>query len=285
MERRVLIVESQNDFALTMASVLKDAGYQTSLATNAAEATRELEKRRPDIVVLRAELPDQSGFVLCGSIRKGKFGQNLPVVLLSSESRVEALQQHAASPNAAHGYLAIPFEMSELTRLTTTIAPPSAPSTASGGPSSTSEEEDAALDNALTGSGPTMEIPAQGGPPPLKTTAGGPPKLPRRERRSQLTDEDRSFLDRAFQSIADRKAELLAESRELRRSAPRRDMLGTPEAKIQILRDELKTREAQIARLSEIWTVRERELLSVEDRISEKDVEIQGLKMQAGRRA
>jgi ParB family chromosome partitioning protein len=57
-------------------------------------------------------------------------------------------------------------------------------------------------------------------------------------------------------------------------------MLGTPEAKIQILRDELKTREAQIARISEIWTVRERELLSVEDRISEKDVEIQGLKMQ-----
>ena len=102
MERRVLIVESQNDFALTMASVLKDAGYQTSLATSASEATRELEKRRPDLVVLRAELPDQSGFVLCGNIRKGKFGQNLPVILLSSESRIEALQQHAASANAAH---------------------------------------------------------------------------------------------------------------------------------------------------------------------------------------
>ena len=37
--------------------------------------------------------------------------------------------------------------------------------------------------------------------------------------------------------------------------------MGTPEGKIQILRDELKIREAQLARISEIWSVRERELL------------------------
>ena len=42
MERRVLIVESQNEFALSMASVLKDAGYQTAMANNAADALREL---------------------------------------------------------------------------------------------------------------------------------------------------------------------------------------------------------------------------------------------------
>ena len=54
MDRRVLIVENQNDFALSMASVLKGAGYQTAMAENGAEAQRELEKRRPDLVILRA---------------------------------------------------------------------------------------------------------------------------------------------------------------------------------------------------------------------------------------
>ena len=99
-------------------------------------------------------------------------------------------------------------------------------------------------------------------PPPLRRLApGGPPRLPKRERRSAFTDEDRTFLDRTFQSIADRKAELLAESQKVRRTPPRRESMGTPEGKIQILRDELKLREAQIARISEIWTVRERELL------------------------
>src|SRR5260370_29563524 len=56
--------------------------------------------------------------------------------------------------------------------------------------------------------------------------------------------------------------------------------MGTPEGKVQLLRDELKVRESQLARISEIWAVRERELLSVEDRLHEKDVEVQGLKMQ-----
>ena len=44
MERRVLIVESQNEFALTMASVLKDAGYQTTLAASAGDAAGAAEK-------------------------------------------------------------------------------------------------------------------------------------------------------------------------------------------------------------------------------------------------
>src|SRR5215467_14643402 len=95
MDRRVLIVESQNDFALSMASVLKGAGYQTAMAYSAADAHRELEKRRPDLVVLRAELPDQSGFVLCGQIKKGRFGQTLPVLLLSSDVGHDGLAKHS----------------------------------------------------------------------------------------------------------------------------------------------------------------------------------------------
>src|SRR4051812_32879494 len=129
MERRVLIVESQNDFALSMASVLKDAGYQTAMAQTSAEAQRELEKRRPDLVVLRAELPDQSGFVLCGHIKKGKFGQALPVLLLSSDVGQEGLAEHSRSNSAADAYLSIPFEMGELAQMTTAMVPPVAPET------------------------------------------------------------------------------------------------------------------------------------------------------------
>jgi len=303
MERRVLIVESQSDFALSMASVLKGVGYQTALAGNAADAQRELEKRRPDLVVLRAELPDQSGFILCGQIKKGRFGQNLRVLLLSSDVGQEGLSQHSQTPNAADGYLTIPFEMGDLASMTAGILPP--PSAAPGGngyapdgaPPAMDEgtgdpggdDMDASLDNAIArGTAPAGSAEAQQHdqeaspqmPPPLRVAQSGPPRLPKRERRSAITEEDKSFLDRTFQSIADRKTELLAESRQVKRAPMRRDLMGTPEGKIQILREELKSREAQIARLSEIWSVRERELLSVEDRVHEKDVELQGLKMQ-----
>src|SRR4029079_13546149 len=273
MERRVLIVESQNEFALSMASVLRSAGFQTATAENAADAQRELELRRPDLVVLRAGLPDQSGVVLWGQIKKGRFGQNLPVLLLSSDVGQEGLAQHSQGPSAADGYLTIPFEMGELAEITHGILPP----LLAGG-----DDMDRSLDEALTGEShptPTREMPSA--PPPLRAPPpGSPPRLPRRERRSAFTEEDRAFLDRTFASIADRKAELRADPQMRRRTRPRREAMGTPEGKIQILRDELKLREAQLARISVIWTVRERELLSVEDRLHEKDVELQGLKMQ-----
>src|SRR5262249_21793415 len=156
MERRVLIVESQNDFALSMASVLKGVGYQTAMATSAADAHRELEKRRPDLVVLRAELPDQSGFVLCGQIKKGKFGQNLRVVLLSSDVGREGLSQHAQGAGAADGYLHIPFEMGELAQMTTGILPLNR------------DEMDASLDDALEGHGPAPSKDVV--PPPIRTS-------------------------------------------------------------------------------------------------------------------
>src|SRR5690349_17596625 len=118
MDRRVLIVEPQSEFALSMAAVLKTAGYQTATAQTSADAQRELEKRRPDLVVVRGELPDQSGFVLCGHIKKGRFGQNLPVLLVTSDVGQEGLSQHSQSPQAADGYLTIPFEMGDLAQMT-----------------------------------------------------------------------------------------------------------------------------------------------------------------------
>src|SRR4051812_43357140 len=166
MDRRVLIVESEADFALSMASVLKNAGYNTAMAANAADAQRELEKRRPDLVVLRAELPDQSGFVLCGHIKKGKFGQAVPVLLLSSDVGHEQLVQHSQTANAADGYLQIPFEMSELAQMTQGIVP------ANAGGSEALDDMDQALGNALSEDGagrPTQETPAVAGPPPIRT--------------------------------------------------------------------------------------------------------------------
>ena len=279
MERRVLIVENQSEFGLSMASVLKDAGFLTSLAESASDAKRELELRRPDLLVLRAELPDQSGFVFCGNVRKMRGGQNLAIILVSTDAAIAELERHAAQPHAANAYLASPFEMEELVRIAQSLAPDdgSVDENSGAGIAGEDVDVDSSLDDALS-ENPKTTAPAPVPPPPISTgSLGGPPKLPRRGRRSALTADDKDFLDFAFSSVADRKSELLAESRDQRRKT--RYDLTTPEGKLQMLREELKTREAQLARISEIWSARERELLSVEDRVNEKDVEIQGLKM------
>src|SRR5579863_9029722 len=113
--KRVLIVEADNTFALSLAAVLQDAGFPTAIAADATEAQRDIKDRRPSLVLLRAELPDLSGFTLCGRLRKDKNAQGLPIVLMSSDATPEALAQHRAHPaSAADGYLSIPFPMEEL---------------------------------------------------------------------------------------------------------------------------------------------------------------------------
>jgi ParB family chromosome partitioning protein len=217
MERRVLIVESQNDFALTMASVLKDAGYQTSLAASAAEAPASSRSAGPTSSCCAPSCLTKAGSCSVAAFARASSGRTCRSFCCRA-SRASRRSSSTRVAQRGHGYLAIPFEMSELSRLTTTIAPPPRPAAPVVDQRRRRRGD---LDNALTGAGPTERDPRAGWPHRrCKTTTGGPPRLPRRERRSQLTDEDRAFLDRAFQSIADRKAELLAESRELRRSAP-----------------------------------------------------------------
>ncbi len=295
MTKRILIVEHEADLALEMAAVLHADGFATSIVHSAADAFRELEERHPDLLFVRAELPEQNGFTLCARVRRDPRLQAVPVLLASSDSAPEALEQHAAHPRfAAQAYLTVPFAMDELRAAIRALIPE--------GPEEVLEvvelgvdAEAAAVDGASDedpvvdlesvlgedhggGAGPSIpDAPAilSPGAAPL------PPKLPRRERRGAITEDDKAFIDRVFGGIADRKGELLTEARGgVRRSNVRRDLINTPEGKLQLLRDELRSRDAHIARLSEIWAIRDHELSQGDDRLHEKEVEVQGLKMQ-----
>ena len=86
MERRVLIVESQNDFALSMASVLRSAGYQTAMAEHRRRCAARAGEAPPGPggAPRRAAGPVRVRRSV-GRSRRASSGQNLPVLLLSSD--------------------------------------------------------------------------------------------------------------------------------------------------------------------------------------------------------
>src|SRR5690242_6235439 len=262
--KRVLIVEPDSAFALSLASLFRGDGLNTAVAASAADAEREIGARRPDLVLVRAELPDLSGFSLCARLRKERNSAELPIILFSSEASHEALTEHARTPVAANGYLGMPLDTDALTQLAHNLLVMAEP---------LESADDAILADDLI---EDVEDEAPDASPPAAAT---PPPVPRRPHRSAITDEDRMFLDRVFSSIAERKRDLLAESRRPRPAATRAQ-LATPEGKVEVLRDDLRAREAQIARLSEVWEARERELSQVDDRLHEKEVELQRLRME-----
>jgi len=265
--KRILIVEPDSAFALSLASVYRGEGCATAVAASAADAERELAARTPDLVLVRAELPDLSGFTLCGRLRRERPG--LPVVLFSSESAPEALAEHARTPAAADAYLAMPLDTAALARISRQLLQ---------APQPVEVADDAVLEEA-----PAVEVRLGEAQPPSPGPAPAPPPMPRHAPRPSLRtglgDEDRIFVERTFQSIAERRADLVAESHR-RRPPPPRHLLHSPEGKLALLREDLKVREAQIARLSQIWEAREEALSHGGERLHDKEVEIQGLKLQ-----
>ncbi|HEY6002477.1 MAG TPA: response regulator, partial [Anaeromyxobacter sp.] len=268
--KRVLIVEPDNAFALSLAAIFHEDGVHTRVASSAAEAEIEIATRRPDLCLVRAELSDLSGFSLCARLRHDPATARLAIVLYSSDTPPESLAEHARTAWAASGYLAMPLDTDALRKLAANLLAREEPVESADDAVILDDVEEAPPE---AGAAPPEE--AAPSPPPGEA----PPPVPQRPRRAALTDEDRLFADRVFQSISERRDELVAESHR-RRPPPRRDLLQSPEGRLQLLRDDLKVREAQIARLAEIWEVRERELSSFDERIHDRDVELQGLKVQ-----
>ena len=120
-QKRVLIVEPDNAFALSLSALYREDGCATRIAASAGEAEREIATRRPELVVSRAELLDLSGFSFCARLRNDRATAGLPILLYSSDTPPEALAQHARTPWAANGYLAMPLDTDALRKLSARI--------------------------------------------------------------------------------------------------------------------------------------------------------------------
>ncbi len=303
--KRILIVEPDAPFALSVASFFREDGHLTAVAVSAAEAGLEIASRRPDLVVMRAELPDLSGFSLCAHLRHDKATARLPVILYSADTPPASLAEHARTPWAASGYLAMPIDTGALTIMARRLLAAAEPveladdaiveEVEPDGDGGTSNPTSAArvsgeaaqpepFDSASPAPGHAQDGPraegAEAMEPPTPAPPSTPPSLPRRARRDLLTEEDRLFADRAFQSVADRRDELAAGA-ERRRPPPRRGLLASPEGRLTLLREDLKWREAQLARLAEIWEIRERQVASVDERVHAEQVAAQRARLEA----
>jgi diguanylate cyclase (GGDEF)-like protein len=91
LERRVLIVDDDPVFALLASETLEQAGFATSVASNAAGAFALLEEQTPDLVLLDVELPGKSGFDICTTLRAMSSGADVPIVMVTGHEDTESI--------------------------------------------------------------------------------------------------------------------------------------------------------------------------------------------------
>ncbi|MEW5854629.1 MAG: hypothetical protein AB2A00_37990, partial [Myxococcota bacterium] len=116
MSLTVLLAEPDADLARQQADALEEIGdlALSVLRFPQADVVEELERRKPDILVLRHERTGPMGFALLARLRKVPALKNLPVLLTTSDATRDAIDRHRASPTRADFYLPLPASRAEL---------------------------------------------------------------------------------------------------------------------------------------------------------------------------
>lgn len=109
---RVLVVEDETAIAELISLNLRHAGFQVTVANNAEDAQRELDRVLPDLALLDWMLPGVSGLNLARRWRGEQRTRDLPIIMLTA--RGEETDKVAGLDAGADDYLTKPFSTQEL---------------------------------------------------------------------------------------------------------------------------------------------------------------------------
>ena len=101
---RVLLVDDDADTRSVLAILLDKAGAEVVTSSSVAEALRELDGWKPDIVVADIGMPDEDGYSLIRKIRSLSSGQSrrIPVIALTAYAGPEDAQRVLAAGFQSH---------------------------------------------------------------------------------------------------------------------------------------------------------------------------------------
>jgi CheY-like chemotaxis protein len=115
MALRLLVVDDESDIRLSLGLALRLAGHEVVEADSGTTAVHEVERQRPDAVLLDLRLPDLDGWAVIERLRDLGHFPTLPVVVGSADAD-PAARRRALEVGCA-GYLVKPFEPGELLAL------------------------------------------------------------------------------------------------------------------------------------------------------------------------
>lgn len=208
---RVLIFESDPDFASELAAGLTARGAEVDIVEDGEAGILRAEATPPDMILLAIELPRMNGFSVCNKVKRHKTLGQVPLILLSRDATEETFEQHRRLRTRANDYIKKPVAVSELLdKIGTYVRLPGAPALQSD-PEVEVEAESAfeqliAKPSSIRPSGPPSTVPSRP-PSAVPPRISSPPPAPPadldedEEEIDVVLEEDGAFEDAANDSI------------------------------------------------------------------------------------
>jgi two-component system phosphate regulon response regulator PhoB len=112
MAKNILLVEDEAAIGEMLQSGLTRAGFDVSLAADAAEAERRMKQAAPDLILLDWMLPGVSGLELARRLRRDPASKALPIIMLTA--RCDEGDRLKGFEAGADDYIGKPFSVREL---------------------------------------------------------------------------------------------------------------------------------------------------------------------------
>lgn len=114
MAKRILIVDDEPNIVVPLEFLMKQSGYEVSIARTGKEVFEAVTENRPDLVLLDIMLPDITGFEVCQTLRMDYDLQDVKIILLTAKSRESDINKGMAM--GADAYIIKPFSTKDLVK-------------------------------------------------------------------------------------------------------------------------------------------------------------------------
>jgi CheY-like chemotaxis protein len=115
MSKKILVVDDEADVVTYLTTVLRDAGYETTEASNGEEAMEQIRLARPDLITLDITMPEMTGVKTYRTLKEDAELCAIPVIIVTGVT--PEFKQFISSRTQVpppEGYLEKPVKPDEL---------------------------------------------------------------------------------------------------------------------------------------------------------------------------
>jgi DNA-binding response OmpR family regulator/cellulose synthase/poly-beta-1,6-N-acetylglucosamine synthase-like glycosyltransferase len=108
----IILVDDDHDTQILVSLMLRQAGYDVTLASDGVEATKRISEAIPDLIIADLMMPNLDGMGLLNHLRENPATEAVPVIVLTAKGATGDIV--SGLDLGADDYISKPFEMKEL---------------------------------------------------------------------------------------------------------------------------------------------------------------------------